>query len=47
MLCMFILSGAGWTLGARADMGIAWLLSGIGAVVGVPLGWRVGRTYLD
>ena len=47
LLCVIILGAAGWALGARGDMVTAWLLSGIGAVVGVYLGWRPGRAYLD
>lgn len=47
LLCVIILSGAGWTLGARSSLISAWLLSSLGAIIGVYLGWRIGRTYLD
>lgn len=47
LLCVVILSGIGWTVGARAGMVTAWLLSSLGAVIGAYLGWRIGRAYLD
>ncbi|MBU6469291.1 MAG: hypothetical protein KGL00_09915 [Gammaproteobacteria bacterium] len=47
LLCVIILSGIGWTLGERAGTVSAWLLSSLGAIVGVYLGWRIGRAYLD
>lgn len=47
LLCVVILSGVGWTVGARAGVVTAWLLSSLGAVIGVYLGWRIGRAYLD
>ena len=47
MLCVIVLGGIGWTLGARAGVASAWLLSSLGAVIGVYLGWRIGRAYLD
>lgn len=47
LLCVIILSGIGWALGTRADLVTAWLLSGLGAVLGVYLGWRISRAYLD
>jgi hypothetical protein len=47
LLCMIILGGVGWSLGARVGLGSAWLLSSLGAILGVYLGWRIGRAYLD
>lgn len=47
LLCVVILSGVGWALGARAGLATAWVLSSLGAVIGVYLGWRIGRAYLD
>ncbi|MGA9853038.1 MAG: hypothetical protein WBR15_08920 [Gammaproteobacteria bacterium] len=47
LLAIFILSGIGWTLGQRFGLGVAWLLSSIGALAGVYIGWRIGRAYLD
>ncbi|MDE2138913.1 MAG: hypothetical protein KGJ17_00255 [Gammaproteobacteria bacterium] len=47
LLCVVILSGIGWTVGARAGMVTAWLLSSLGAVIGAYLGWRISRAYLD
>ena len=47
LLCVIVLSGIGWTVGTRAGLATAWLLSSLGAVIGVYLGWRIGRAYLD
>ncbi|MBU6421815.1 MAG: hypothetical protein KGL98_11845 [Gammaproteobacteria bacterium] len=47
LLCVIVLSGIGWALGKHAGMVTAWLLSSLGAIVGVYLGWRIGRAYLD
>jgi len=47
ILCVTILGGIGWAFGKHAGMVTAWLLSGLGAIVGVYLGWRIGRAYLD
>lgn len=47
MLAVLILGGIGWTLGRHAGMVGAWLLSSLGAVLGVYIGWRIGRAYLD
>ncbi|HKT31934.1 MAG TPA: hypothetical protein VJS89_05535 [Gammaproteobacteria bacterium] len=47
LLCMIVLSGIGWTVGAHAGLATAWVLSSLGAVIGVYLGWRIGRAYLD
>lgn len=46
-LCVIILGGIGWALGKHAGIIIAWLLSSLGAIIGVYLGWRIGRAYLD
>ncbi len=47
LLAVAILGGIGWTLGAHAGLGAAWLLSSIGSLIGVYVGWRVNRAYLD
>lgn len=47
LLAVVILSSIGWTLGRHAGMVGAWLLSSLGAILGVYIGWRIGRAYLD
>ncbi|MGH8283640.1 MAG: hypothetical protein ACRESE_07315 [Gammaproteobacteria bacterium] len=47
LLAVIILSGIGWALGQRFGLGLAWLLSSVGALAGVYIGWRIGRAYLD
>lgn len=47
ILCVIILGGIGWAVGQHAGVVTAWLLSSLGAIVGVYLGWRIGRAYLD
>ncbi|MEI7900555.1 MAG: hypothetical protein WCK89_09885 [bacterium] len=49
-LCIFIgmtvLGWAGWWLGAKIGFMTGFLLSGVGSLAGVYLGWRVWRDYL-
>ena len=45
-LGMTILGWVGWWLGAFVNMGMAYVLSGVGSCVGVWLGWKIHRTYL-
>lgn len=47
VLAVIILSSIGWTLGKHAGLATAWLLSSLGAIIGVYIGWRIGRAYLD
>ncbi len=50
-LCIFIgvnLGGyAGWALGEPLGMTWAFVISSVGSLVGVYLGWKVARTYLS
>lgn len=47
LLAVVILGSIGWTLGRHTGMVSAWLLSSLGAILGVYIGWRIGRAYLD
>jgi len=47
LLGLIVLDSIGWTLGARAGLVTAWLLSSLGAIIGVYIGGRIGRAYLD
>ncbi len=42
-----ILSAIGWSLGKHLGLSAALLLSSVGSVGGVLLGWRVHRDYLS
>jgi hypothetical protein len=44
---MTILGGIGWWLGGKIGFMTGYVLSGIGSVVGVYVGWRINRDYLD
>ncbi|MGA9854939.1 MAG: hypothetical protein WBR29_06665 [Gammaproteobacteria bacterium] len=47
LLAVVILGGVGWTLGAHLGLGMAWLFSSAGSLIGVYIGWRISRAYLD
>ena len=47
LLSITLLSSVGWALGAHVGFGTAWLLSGLGSIVGVYVGWRVNREYFE
>ena len=42
-----IIGAIGWWLGSSFGMGTAFLLSGVGSLVGVWVGWRLYETYLS
>ena len=50
-LCMFIgmtvLGWIGWWIGAKLGLTTGFVLSGIGTVAGVYVGWRINRDYLS
>ncbi len=50
-LCIFVavtlLSSIGWWLGSRFGVFIAFLLSSVGSLAGVYVGWRIYRDYLS
>ena len=41
-----LFSWIGWQLGNRFGVGIAYLISVLGSVVGAYVGWRINRDYL-
>jgi hypothetical protein len=47
LLAVAILGGIGWALGTRFGLGMAWLFSSAGSLLGVYVGWRINRAYLD
>ena len=50
-LCIFlgmtILGWVGWWLGERVGITTAFLLSGLGSIIGVYVGWRIARDYFE
>jgi hypothetical protein len=46
LVCMTILGGVGWWIGSKIGFMTGYVLSGIGSVVGVYVGWRINRDYL-
>ena len=44
---MTVMGWAGWWLGEKIGFMTAFLLSGVGSMVGVYLGWRLCRDYLE
>jgi hypothetical protein len=45
IISMTILGSVGWWIGAKIGLMTAFILSGIGSIAGVYLGWRVYRYY--
>ncbi|MBI3736553.1 hypothetical protein HY256_08585 [Candidatus Sumerlaeota bacterium] len=50
-LCIFIgmtiFSSIGWWIGSYVGILTAYTLSGVGSLIGVYVGWRVNRDYLE
>ncbi|WFB36821.1 hypothetical protein P3T73_03470 [Kiritimatiellota bacterium B12222] len=50
-LCIFIgmtlLGWGGWWLGSMLGVMTAFVLSSIGSLLGIFLGWRINRDYLE
>lgn len=50
-LCIFIgmmgLGWVGWWLGAKIGFLSAFLISGVGSMTGIYLGWRVYRDFIE
>ena len=47
LVCSALGSWAGWELGDRVGLMTAATLSGVGGILGVYLGWRIARDYLE
>ena len=47
LISITLFSSVGWALGARVGFGTAWLLSGVGSIAGVYVGWRVNQAYFE
>ncbi len=44
---MTIGSAIGWGLGEFIGLMTAWLVSGVGGLLGIYYGWRFGRNYFE
>ncbi len=47
LIGMTILGWIGWWLGAKIGLMTAFLVSGLGSMIGVYLGWRIYRDFLE
>jgi hypothetical protein len=47
LLGITILGWAGWWLGEKIGIMTAFLVSGVGSMVGAWLGWRISRDYFE
>lgn len=51
MLCIFVgvtvLGWIGWWIGAYVGLMTAFALSSVGSILGVYVGWRINRDYLN
>ena len=44
---MTVLGWAGWWLGDKVGFVTAFIVSGVGSLVGVYLGWRIYRDHIE
>jgi len=42
-----VLGWGGWWIGAKSGLMTAFIVSAIGSLLGVYIGWRVNRDYLS
>ena len=47
LVAMTILGWGGWWLGAKVGIMTAFVLSGLGSIVGVYVGWRINRDFFS
>jgi hypothetical protein len=45
LVCMTLVGSVGWWAGAKVGLMTAFILSAVGSVAGVYLGWRINRRY--
>jgi len=41
-----VMGWLGWWLGSKIGPGFAYVISGVGTMLGIYLGWRIHRDYL-
>ena len=50
-ICIFVgmtvLGWIGWWIGSKLGLMTAFVLSGVGSLIGVYVGWRINRDYLS
>jgi hypothetical protein len=44
---MTVFGWIGWGIGANIGFMTAYVVSGLGSVAGIYVGWRINRDYLD
>ena len=44
---IFVFGSIGWWLGSKIGFMTGFLLSGLGNMLGVYVGWRINRDYLE
>ena len=47
LIGMTVFSWIGWWAGAQFGFFTGFLLSGLGSLIGVYVGWRINRDYFD
>jgi hypothetical protein len=47
LICITIFSWIGWWLGARIGLMTGYIFSVIGGMLGVYIGWRLKRDYME
>jgi hypothetical protein len=46
IICITVFSWLGWWIGAKIGIMTGYIISVIGAMAGVYVGWRINRDYL-
>jgi hypothetical protein len=44
---MSVVGSVGWWVGAKAGLMMGFILSAVGSIVGVYVGWRINRYFLE
>ncbi|WFB35989.1 hypothetical protein P3T73_17695 [Kiritimatiellota bacterium B12222] len=47
VIALTLLGWGGWWLGSKVGVMTAYTLSGVGSLLGVYVGWRINRDYLE
>ena len=45
IMSMTLVGAVGWWVGAKIGLITAFILSGVGSMAGIYLGWRINRTF--
>ena len=47
LIGLTVFSWIGWWLGAKINFFMGFVVSGVGSMLGVYVGWRINRDYFD